>query len=281
MLNRTHLRGAARTLLLLALLVLGGAARAWAVTVSPTALFIDARNPTATLTLYNGGTVPEEVEVSFAFGYPISDAEGTIRVELRDSAAAGEPSVVPYLRAFPRRMVLQPGQRQTLRVMVQAPASLPAGEHWGRVVVTGRGGQPPIEQTQGDVRMSISLETAIATTVLFRKGEVSTGAAVRAAEARTVAEGVQFTVDLERQNGGAYLGRVLAELVAPDGTVAATAEDAVALYRSLRRRFVLPAPAGGLRPGFTVRYRVDTDRSDLPDAGHLKAAPLTGTVPVT
>lgn len=279
--NPTDVRGTARTLLLLALLVLGGAAQAAAVTVSPTALFIDARNPTATLTLYNGGMLPEEVDVSFAFGYPVSDADGNIRVELHESAPAGEPSIVPHLRAFPRRLVLQPGQRQTLRVLVQAPASLPAGEYWGRVVVTGRGGQPPIEQTQGEVRMAISVETAIATTVLFRKGEVATGAAVSAAEARATAGGVQFTIDLERRNAGAYLGRVVAELVAPDGTVAGTAEDAVALYRSLRRRFVFPAPAGGLRPGFQVRYRVDTERSDLPDAGHLTAEPVTGTVPVT
>lgn len=278
--HRNDLRGTARTLILAALLLVCGAARAAAVTVSPTALFIDARNPTATLTLYNGGANPEEVEVSFAFGYPHSDSAGNIRVELHESAPDGEPSIVPHLRAFPRRMVLQPGQRQTLRVLVQAPASLAAGEYWGRVVVTGRGGQPPVEQTQGDVRMEITVETAIATAVLFRKGDVQTGAAVRAADARRVAEGVEFTVDLERRNAGAFLGRVVAELVAPDGTVAARAEEDVALYRSLRRRLVIAAPAAALRPGLQLRYRVDNERPDLPEAGHLKAVPVTGTIPV-
>lgn len=267
-----------RILALLALLLAGGTARAAAVTVSPTALFIDSRSPTGTLTLYNAGTFPEEIEVSFGFGYPVSDANGTIQVQIQDTAAAGEPSIVPHLRAFPRRLVLQPGQRQTLRVMVQAPSSLQGGEYWGRVLVRSRGGQPPIEQTQGDVRVALSLETVVATAVMFRKGEVQTGVAVRGADARVADGNVQFTVDLERQGGAAWLGRVAVRLVAPDGSVAAETEDAVALYRSLRRRFVLPLPPGGLRPGYRVQYTVDNERPDLPPSGPLKAAPVTGTL---
>lgn len=277
---KTPTRLALRTLALLALLLAGGAARAAAVTVSPTALFIDARSPTGTLTLYNGGTLPEEIEVSFGFGYPVSDASGAIQVEIRDSAAAGEPSITPYLRAFPRRLVLQPGQRQTLRILVQAPAALAAGEYWGRVLVKSRGGQPPIEQTQGDVRVALNLETVMAPAVLFRKGELTTGVAVRAADARATPEGVQLTLDLERQGGAAWLGRVVARLVGPDGATLAEAEDAVALYRALRRRFVLPIPAGGLRPGSRVEYTVDNERPDLPPTGPLKAPPVTGTVPL-
>lgn len=267
---------AAALALVSALLPVG---RAWAVTVSPTALFIDSRSPTGTLTLYNSGNRAEEIEVTFAFGYPVSDATGTVNVVLADTAAAGEPSVVPWLRAFPRRLVLQPGQRQTLRVMVQAPASLAPGEYWGRVVVHSRGGQAPVEQTQGEVRMQLEVETAIATAVLFRKGEVGTGIAVRGAQAAPGEGGVEFTIDLERQGSAAFLGRVRMEALS-GGRVVAEAEDAVAVYRTLRRRYILPLPAGTRTEGLTVRYLVDTDRPDLP-SGTLKAAPVNGTAPVT
>jgi P pilus assembly chaperone PapD len=269
-----------RIALLLALLLAGFATRAAAVTVSPSALFIDSRSRTGTLTLYNGGTLPEEVEVSFAFGYPVSDSAGTINVELRDTASAGEPSIVPWLRAFPRRLVLQPGQRQVLRVLVQPPADLAEGEYWGRVLVRARGGQPPIEQTNGDVRVQLNVETVIATALMFRKGAVETGIAVQDARAEATPEGVQLTVDVARQGTAAYLGRIRAQLVAPDGRVQGEVEDAVAVYRTLRRRFVFPAPAGGLRPGYTVRYTFDTERPDLPSAGPVRAAPVAGAVTV-
>jgi P pilus assembly chaperone PapD len=268
-----------KSLVLALLLALAPAGRAWAVAVSPAALFLDLRSPAGTLTLYNGGTLPEELEISFAFGYPVTDADGTVRVEMVDTAPAGEPSIVPWMRAFPRRLVLQPGQRQTLRVMVQPPADLPPGEHWGRVLVRARGGQPPIEQQEGGVRMQINVETVIATAVLFRKGEVSTGVTV-AGTAAPAEGGVRVSLDLARQGNAAFLGRVVTELVAPDGRVAAQREDAVSVYRTLRHVVVLPLPAGASAAGHTVRYRADTDRPDLPP-GAVTAGEVTGTVPVS
>ncbi|HEX2090987.1 MAG TPA: hypothetical protein VHG28_01245 [Longimicrobiaceae bacterium] len=276
-LPRPNLR---RISLFVALLCLGLATRAAAVTVSPSALFIDSRSQTGTLILFNGGTRPEEVEVTFAFGYPISDANGTVNVELRDTAPAGEPSIVPWMRAFPRRMVLQPGQRQVLRVLVQPPATLPEGEYWGRVLVRSRGGQPPIEQTSGDVRVQLNVETVIATAVMFRKGTMTTGLGVTAASAEMKDDQVEVTFDVARQGVAAYLGRVRAQLVGPDGRVAGEVEDALAVYRTLRRRFVFALPAGALRTGYTVRYTFDTERPDLPATGPVKAPPVTGTLPV-
>jgi hypothetical protein len=267
-----------KSLVLAALLALAPAGRAWAVAVSPSALFLDTRSPAGTLTLYNGGSRPEELEISFAFGYPQAGEDGVVRVEMVDTAPAGEPSIVPWMRAFPRRLVLQPGQRQTLRVMVQPPADLPPGEHWGRVLIHSRGGQAPIEQQQGGVRMQINVETVIATAVLFRKGEVNTGITV-AGTAAPAAEGVRVSLDLARQGNAAFLGRVVTELVAPDGRVVAEREDAVSVYHTLRHVVVLPLPAGTAAAGYTVRYRADTDRPDLPP-GSLSAAAVTGTVPV-
>ena len=270
-----------KSLVLAALLALAPAGRAWAVAVSPSALFLDPRSPAGTLTLYNGGSLPEELEISFAFGYPRSDAEGNVRVEMVDTAPDGEPSIVPWMRAFPRRLVLQPGQRQTLRVMVQPPADLAAGEYWGRVLVHSRGGQPPIEQQEGGVRMQINVETVIATAVLFRKGEVSTGVTVGGAAAAPAPGGVRVSLDLARQGNAAFLGRVVTELVAPDGRVVATREDAVSVYRALRHAVVLPLPQGtALAAGYTVRWRADTDRPDLPPGAVTAPQAATGTVPV-
>jgi P pilus assembly chaperone PapD len=273
-------RSAGRSLGLALALVAGLAGRAAAVSVSPTAVFIDSRSPTGTLTLYNGGSRPEEIEVSFAFGYPESDSTGALHTVLRDTAAEGEPSIIQYMRVFPRRMTLAPGQRQTLRLLVQAPAALADGEYWGRVVVRARGGQPPIEQVQGDVRAQLDVQTVVATAVLYRKGAVRSGIAVRSAKAQAAAQGVQVEFDVERQGNAVFLGRVLAELVAANGQVVGQVEDAVAVYRGLHVKYTIPLPAGAARTGYTVRYTFDTERPDLPSVGPIKAPAVTGTAPV-
>jgi P pilus assembly chaperone PapD len=254
------------------------ASMAHAVTVSPTAVYITSRNPSALLTLINTGSRAEEIELSIAFGYPVSDSTGVLRVDIVDSAAAGEPSLTSYLRVFPRRLVLQPGQRQVVRVMVAMPAGAADGEYWGRVLVKSRGGEPPIEQSQGNVHMQLSLETTFATAVFFHKGEMKTGVAVSSAAARRLGDSVQFTLDLKRDGNSAFLGRIRTELLDAKGTTVAEVEDVVAVYRTLRRRFVLrtgkPLPPGA----YTVRYLVDTERPDLPPQGPIKAPPVTGSV---
>ncbi|HEX8450984.1 MAG TPA: hypothetical protein VF647_02745 [Longimicrobium sp.] len=271
---------AARVALLLLAMSAGTASRAAAVTVSPTALFIDSRSPTAMLVLFNAGTAPEEIEIGFAFGYPTTDAQGRTNTILTDSAPAGDPSILPYVRAFPRRLTLAPGQRQTVRVLVQAPAGMAEGEYWGRVVVRSRGGTPPIEQNNGAVRMQLNVETAVATAVLFRKGTVTTGLAVNGSVARLTPAAVEAEFDVRRTGSAVFLGHLRAEVVTADGRVVGRMEDEMAVYRALRLRYTIPLAAGAPRTGLTVRYTFDTERPDLPAPGAVKAAPVSGTATV-
>jgi P pilus assembly chaperone PapD len=261
-------------------LIAVSASAAHAVTVSPTAVYITSRNPSALLTLINTGSRAEEIELSIGFGYPVSDTTGVLRVDIVDSAAAGEPSLTSFLRVFPRRLVLQPGQRQVVRVMVAMPAGAADGEYWGRVLVKSRGGEPPIEQSEGNVRMQLSLETTFATAVFYHKGEVKTGVEVPVASARRMGDSVQFTLDLKRGGNSAFLGRIHADLVDASGATVADVEDVVAVYRALRRRFVLRTGAPLAPSAYTVRYVVDTERPDLPPQGPTKAAAVRGSVEV-
>ncbi len=273
--------GSRRKALLAAAALCGLAAvPALAISVSPLVLFLSARSPSSTLTLYNDNPLPEEISISTGFGYPESDSTGKVRVELRDTAPAGEPSATSWIRIFPRRLILQPGQRQVVRVIALPPADLPEGEYWARVLVSATGGRPPVEQEiRSDVKVAISLKTVFAAAVLYRKGAVRTGVAVRQAGATAANGGPVLTLDLERQGNAAFLGRVRLQLIGPDGKQLAEHSEPVSVYHALRRTFPVPAPEGADLHGTSIRYTLDTDRPDLGDA-LLKAAAVTGSVPV-
>lgn len=276
-----HLRRSAlRTLLLAFGLVMAGVQAAHAVSVSPTALYIDSRTRTGVLTLHNPGALAEEITIEFAFGYPQTDTAGNLTVPVTREPAAGEPSAMGWMRAFPRRLVLQPGQRQVVRVMVEPPADLPDGEYWARVLVSSRGGQAPIEQTQGDVRLQLEVATTLVMAANFRKGAVGTGLEVAAEEARRGADGVTVQLDLRRTGNAAFLGRMRADLVNARGDVLGTAWDDLAVYREVRRRHVIPVPPGTEGPLF-VQVGIDTEREDLPAGGALPVAPLSRRIPVS
>ena len=273
------MRTSLRSLLLVALLALSPAA-ARAVTVSPNALFIDSRTRSGVLTLYNPGTTAEEIEITFAFGYPRSDLAGLISVALADSAPTGEPSVLGFVRAFPRRLRLEPGQRQTVRILMQAPAGLAEGEYWGRVLIHSRGGRPPVEQQQGGIRMQIDVETVIVGAVNNRNGTMRTGVVVDSARATLGARGdsVRVVTDLSRRGNAAYLGRMTLDLVGADGRVLATMDEDLAVYRSLRKVEYIAVPRGALLQGASVRYRFTTERPDIDPESRLSAEPVTGTI---
>jgi hypothetical protein len=272
-------RSALRTLLLAFGLATMGVQAAHAVSVSPTALYIDSRTRTGMLTLHNPGTLAEEITIEFAFGYPQTDTAGNLTVPVTREPPAGEPSAMAWMRAFPRRLVLQPGQRQVVRVMVEPPADLPDGEYWARILVSSRGGQPPIEQTQGEVRLQLDVATTLVMAANFRKGAVGTGLEVAAETAGRTADGVTLQVDLRRTGNAAFLGRMRADLVNARGDVLGTAWDDLAVYREVRRRHVIPLPPGTEGPLF-VQVTIDTEREDLPAGGALPVAPLSRRIPV-
>jgi hypothetical protein len=273
------MRISSRSLILAALLAFSPAI-ARAVTVSPNALFIDSRTRSGVLTLYNPGTTAEEIEITFAFGYPRSDLAGAISVALADSAPSGEPSVLGFVRAFPRRLRLEPGQRQTVRILMQPPAGLAEGEYWGRVLVHSRGGRPPVEQQQGGIHMQIDLETVIVGAVNYRNGAVKTGVAIDSARAAIVAAGdsVRVVADLRRLGNAAYLGHLTLELVGADGRVIGSVDEDLAVYRTLRKVESIAIPPRTSLVGASVRYRLTTERPDIDPESRLAADAVTGSI---
>jgi hypothetical protein len=245
-----------------------------AVTASPIAVYLDERNRHTSLTLFNNGELAEEIEVAFGFGYPYSDSLGVIHVDITDEAPAGEPSLLPWVRAFPQRILLQPGQRQVLRVLVEPPADVATGEYWGRILLKSRGGRPPIEQRQGNVTMQIEVETVLALPVIYRQGNVNSAVEVMSFEAVPEGDSIRVVVDLRRTGNAAFVGRVVAELLDDAQQVIASAEVTAPVTYDLRRVLYLPRLEGAAH----VRMRIDNRRDDLPAAAPLPLTPIVRSV---
>ena len=276
--KRIWRRGALGALLALA----GIASEAAAVSVYPTAVFIDSRTRTATLTLTNDGLRAEEIEIGFAFGIPLADEFGLVRVTFLDSVSSTVPSLVPYIRAFPQRMRLEPGQTQVVRLLVQPPQGLADGEYWGRVMVASTGGQAPVEQRQGDITMQINIRTVIAIGVYYRSGQVETSLAVDEARASLEEGRAQLFLSLDRGGNAAMIGRVVAELVDPQGAVVAEYTEPISVHQDMLWRVDVPLPADmpAPGPGYSVRYLIEARRDDV-DGQLLRIDPIRGVVPIS
>jgi P pilus assembly chaperone PapD len=274
-------RTGTRALLVSALMFVVPPAVALAVSVSPMSIFMDHRTRTATVTLYNPNPLPEEIDIGFAWGYPQSDSTGNVTVPLSDTAPAGETAATGWLRAFPRKLVLQPGQQQVVRILAQPPTDLPDGEYWSRVLITTVGGRPPVEQeVQPDVKGAITMKTIMVASLNYRKGKLTSGVRVSNADAVATPEGAQLTLDLERSGEAAYLGRIRVQLVDRNGKTIAEEEDVISVYRTLRRRFTLPVTDRSALEGARVRYILDNERPELGQTNIISSPAVEGTAAV-
>lgn len=252
----------------------------WAVSVSPLAIYINGRERSAVLTLYNDGTRPEEIQINFAFGYPRSDSLGNLTVALADTAPTGEPSALGWINAFPRRVILQPGERQAVRILVEPPAGLAEGEYWSRILIKSKGGQPPIEQRRDDgITVRIDVETTIAIPASFRLGQVNTGIAITNASAAVRGDTVISTVDVARSGNAAYLGSMTVEVLDARGAVLGTHQEHLGVYHDLRRMSAISVPS--IAGAASVRVTIESKREDLPPEGPLPAATVTRTFAIS
>jgi hypothetical protein len=252
-----------------------------AVLVAPHALFLGDRNRTGQIYLVNQGATPEEVEIEFQFGYPETDSVGGMRVRLIAEPDSGAPSAAGWLRAFPRRLRLDAGQRQAVRIQAAPPERLPPGEYWSRLIVTSRQERPPT-LVGGDsaVRAGVSVELRTVTSVTYRVGSLQTGVTLDSIRAEAANDTAVAWVGLTRTGNAAYLGSAGFTLLDQQGQVVREwPAGPIAVYYSLHRRYALPLD--GVAPGaYRLRLDVSTAREDIAPEHVLPAAPVRAVVGV-
>ncbi len=247
--------------------VLGG------VLVAPHAVFIDHRARTGQFTLANPSSETEEVEIELMYGYPETDSSGNPYVKLIPEPESGAPSAAGWIKAFPRRARLEPGQRQVVRLLARPPADLPDGEYWTRLIVTSRRAQDAVARVDTTLRAGLTLELRTIISVTYRKGSVETGIRLNDLRQRIEGDSLIVWVDLEREGNAAFLGTVRFSMSDENEQTVGEWSTPIAVYHGQNRRFALPVDQLPLGL-FQVRFTVDTRRDDLPQTNILPADPI-------
>lgn len=264
-------------------LLLGAAVKAPGVLVAPHHIFIDHRVRSATIQLFNSSDQTEEVSIETMFGYPATDSLGRVYLYTEDageSELSGQ-SAAGWIRAFPRRVTVRPGQRQTVRLLAQPPAGLDDGEYWTRVVVHAKGQRVPVAGVpdSSDIQVGLDLEVRTVIALTYRKGDVHTGVRMSQVAPRIVGDTLYARPLLEREGDAAYIGALRTELIDVAGERVKQWEEQVAVYESLHRQ--LRYSVADLPPGpYKVRITASTDREDLEPPQLLIATPVSDSATV-
>ena len=245
------------------------------VTVAPTMIFVDAKSGIGNLYLTNNSASPQEVSISFAFGYPDADSVGNATMNYSDTVAAKTYSLSPMIRAYPRSFLLAAKQEQTVRMQVRANNAAKDAFYFTRVKINSNQKSADVEKKSSDsVTTQINFRFDQILAVFYRKGKSSTGLTVH--DVSTVLKEKKLTVvaDVERTGTVPFIGSMRAELYSPANERVALSEGTASIYFRMKNKMELDLSKAG-----TGEHRLvltfETKRSDVAIEDLLQAPPVT------
>ncbi|MEX1213059.1 MAG: hypothetical protein WEA36_09455 [Balneolaceae bacterium] len=270
----THLLHATRMVTTALLFILWALPVQAQVSISPTSIFLQDRAPFANVIVSNGSSDAQEVSIRFDFGYSVSDEGGNVSMSYPDEE--NEQDLTDHLNAFPRNFILEPGQRQTIRIAVRGLNQEEDGTYWSRVRILASPMAPPLEamadQQTVSARININFEQVIP--VSFRKGNVTTGVTLHEIDFQQEGpENGHFLIHMEREGNSPFVGSVTTRIRDARGRQVLEQMSNISLYYELNRRFpvdLAELPAGD----YEVTVLVRSDRRDISSGNLIQVEPI-------
>ncbi len=253
------------------------------VLVAPTVVFISDKGRTGRMTVQNPTDKPQEVTVFFSFGLPKSDSAGNVSVRLSDSSVTDPSSALGWVKAFPRKMVLQPNSSQVVRFRATPPKDLPAGEYWSRVVVRSQDGETslPAPTKEGAITTKLNMIMQTAIMLKYRKGELTPQIEFEGTSATLDDDKVSVLIAMKNVGNCSYIGTLACRLLDASDKEISHSSLQLAVYRELTRRIELPLTDGSFSRPYHVEIGVTTSgRKDIPAVDIIPGNELSRTLAV-
>lgn len=270
-----------RLFIALCLSLLSSAVQAQAILVAPQGVVLSNRERTGSVELYNPGTRAAEITIRAVFGHPTTTPDGDLTLAIVEQPDSTQPSAAGFVDAFPRRLILQPNQRQTVRLLARPPAGLPEGEYWARLIISSRDAAAPVAPPDSaGVSVGLTLEVRTIIAVNYRNGAQRTGVELGALSTVTRDDSLVVRAQMQRTGTAAWIGMTIVRLMTASGSVVATQAMQTAVYQRMTPRFAFDRRT--LAPGqYRISVDMTTDRPDVTQTTLLRAPPQHAEVTVT
>ena len=176
------------------------------VILSPYLVYTDEHNRYGSFLVQNESNKPYEISISFTFGFPVTDSLGKMTMKYIENPTPENPSILPWIRAFPKKFVLNPSQRQTVRLAVKPSKILPPGTYWARIVTSATPKSTPIDTIQKGISAQLKFVLNQVTTLFYRVDTATTGVRFDTAEIKLDSSEILIHTEVSRIGNSPFLG---------------------------------------------------------------------------
>jgi hypothetical protein len=240
--------------------------------LAPSFVFIDEISGVGNLYISNNGTEPQEVAITFRFGYPGCDSEGNLVMNYSDKEACRQFGLDSVIRAFPRIFILPGKSHRIVRIQVIPGKIRNDGFYYTRMKVLSKPQKPELSrEPEEGLSASISLNFEQVTAVFYRRGKVNTGVEVQKLDIIQNEKKLILRSHLQRRGNAPFFGTMAALLIDGHSRVVAEVQNTTTAYFDVIRRMELDI--GNVQPGdYTLELSFESRRNDM-QAGDLIQSP--------
>lgn len=202
--------------------------------VTPTRLVMEGRNRAAEIGLVNTGKETATYRISLV--NQRMTRMGAFERVTTATSPTGEWFAANLVRYFPRQVVLQPGESQTVRLEVRKPANLKEGEYRSHMLF--RAVPTEASKLDGDaedtgINIRLNPIYGLSIPIIVRHGKTSAKVTLEKPRLESGQSGGPpfFVVTLRRSGSSSVYGNLTTTYIAPDGTeTRLTEHSGVAVY---------------------------------------------------
>ncbi len=257
-------------------------AGAQAILVAPQGVVLSNRERSGSIELYNPSARASEITIRAVYGHPTTTPAGDLTLEIVEHTDSTMPSAAGFVDAFPRRLILLPNQRQTVRLLARPPVGLPDGEYWARLIIAAKDAELPATSASDSTSVSVGLTLEVRTIIAvnYRNGAQQTGVQLGVLSAVTEGDSLVIRAPMQRTGTAAWIGLTTVKLHAADGRTIASHTMQTAVYQSISPRFAFDRRT--LEPGqYRISIDLSTDRPDVTQSTLLRSPPQHAETTVT
>lgn len=251
------------------------------VSIAPTNVFLTDNSKFGTFMVINNSEVPQEISIETTFGYFITDKDGNKTVSNEDSTIAKKYSISDDIRAFPKNFVLQPNQRQVIRLRVIASDKTNDGTYWSRIKTISRAESAPIELSDDQaIGADIGVIITQISGLFYKVGNTTTEIIIDDIEAVSISNGeLHLKTKLRKGGNSPFLGSITTKIL-QNGEAVATKFSSTSFYVDGIHSEVIDIsdiPSGE----YKVEVTFETRRSDISPSDLVQMQPVTETTTIT
>jgi len=248
------------------------------VLISPYIVYTDQQNKFGTFLVQNESDEIYEISVSFIFGYPVSDSIGQLSMRYIEQDSSEYYSIAQTLRAFPRKFLLNPKQRQVVRMTVKTPDTLAAGTYWSRIVTSAAPHTIPTDTVNKGITARIKFVLNQVTTVLYRVEPAETGINIKNVIVSVDSNQLKVISAFERTGNSPFFGNLFVKIIDSTQNVVEEKKEFMSVYFDLVKNVdfdLTKFKSGKFKAEIQI---VLNEKEDIPESNFKPIEPIFRTV---